>query len=143
MSSLYILDTDHLTLLQRGDANVTTNMQRIPETQRATTVISLAEQLRGRLAKVHRATTESDAARAYSRLNETAAFFRRISIVPYDDAAIAVYKGLRSQRLRIGTQDLRIAAIALAQNATVVTRNQRDLGQVPALSIVDWSIPVS
>ena len=36
-------------------------------------------------------------------------------------------------------KDMRIASIALANNAIVVTRNHRDFSQVPGLTIVDWT----
>lgn len=49
----------------------------------------------------------------------------------------------RAQKIKVGTQDLRIVAIALSQNATVITRNKRDFERIPALNIEDWSLPTS
>jgi len=42
-------------------------------------------------------------------------------------------------RLRIGTMDLRIAAITLAYGATLVTRNVQDFQRIPGLVIEDWT----
>jgi tRNA(fMet)-specific endonuclease VapC len=47
---------------------------------------------------------------------------------------------MRRQGVKIGTQDLRIACIALSLNAVVLTRNQRDFAQVSGLSIEDWTM---
>ena len=52
---------------------------------------------------------------------------------------MAQYEQLRSMRLRIGTMDLRIAAITLAYGATLVTRNVQDFQRIPGLVIEDWT----
>jgi len=40
----------------------------------------------------------------------------------------------------LGTQDLKIAAITLANNATLLTRNRRDFEKTLALLLDDWTI---
>jgi tRNA(fMet)-specific endonuclease VapC len=141
MSALYVLDTDHLSLLQRGHAHVLARLAAIPLTQRAVTIVSADEQLQGRLAVIRRAKTQTDAAREYERLRETIQFFANVRILAYTTAAVSEFEALRRQGLRIGTQDLRIAAICLTQQATLATRNQRDFGLVPGLMTEDWSLP--
>jgi tRNA(fMet)-specific endonuclease VapC len=44
------------------------------------------------------------------------------------------------QKIRIGTQDLRIAALVMANNGILVTRNRQDFERVPGLRFEDWSI---
>jgi tRNA(fMet)-specific endonuclease VapC len=50
MTVLYILDTDHLTLLQRNHPAVISRFTALPPEVIAATVVSAMEQVRGRLA---------------------------------------------------------------------------------------------
>ena len=136
----YILDTDHISLLQRGDGQVMARLSQIDLMNRAVTVVTVAEQMQGRLAVIRRAKTEKDAAQAFDNLHKTIVFFQAINVLPYDEQAQTYFTEFRRKKIRIGTQDLRIAAIALSYQATLVTRNQRDFVRVPGLSIEDWSL---
>ena len=49
------------------------------------------------------------------------------------------FETLKAMRLNVGANDLRIAAIALENDATVVTRNTRDFERVPGLRIENWA----
>lgn len=138
---LYILDTDHISLVQRQHPLVSRKLSYIPSNQRAVTAISLVEQLQGRLANIHRVKAEAEASMAFHLLLQTVEFYRSLLILPYEPAAVAEFTRLRQQKVRIGTQDLRIASIALSYGAVIVTRNRRDFNQVPDLTIVDWSQP--
>jgi tRNA(fMet)-specific endonuclease VapC len=40
----------------------------------------------------------------------------------------------------IGSMDLKIASIALAHSATLLSANLRDFRQVPNLSVEDWLV---
>ncbi len=138
---LYILDTDHVSLLQRQHPLVLRNLQKVPVENRAIAVITLAEQIQGRLAAFRRAKTEAESSRALQFLVQTVEFYQHIQVLPYEDKSTVEFERLRQRGIRIGTQDLRIAEIALANQATVVTRNRRDFIQVPQLDIVDWTMP--
>ncbi|HBE21597.1 MAG TPA: hypothetical protein DDW51_29380 [Cyanobacteria bacterium UBA11367] len=76
---------------------------------------------------------------AYVGLRETVKFFNDFIILDFNESAYNQYMALRGQGIRIGTQDLRIAAIALVNNSILVTRNQRDFSQVPGLVLEDWT----
>lgn len=137
--SLFILDSDHLSLYQRGHEPIRQHLLIVPPEQIVITIISVEELMRGRLAQVRRATKPQARLNAYHWLSETFDFLSHFTVLKYDSQAEAHFATLRAQKIRIGTQDLRIAAIALSQNATVVTRNRRDFGRVPGLKIKDWS----
>ena len=139
---LYILDTDHISLLQRDNAQVKANLASIDEQKRAVTVITVVEQIQGWLAFIRRAKKEADAARGFERLRQAMAFYLTIQVLPYDAAAVAEFERLRRNKIRIGTQDLCIASIALSRNATVLTRNMRDFSHIPGLKMEDWSVPI-
>ena len=61
-------------------------------------------------------------------------------MLQFDDASAAEFERLKRSRVRIGTMDLKIAAIALANNATVLTRNIKDFSRVPELRVEDWTL---
>jgi tRNA(fMet)-specific endonuclease VapC len=140
----YLLDTDHISILQwRTSAACTMLLARMaahPRTDLAFSIISLHEQTRGCHAYLQRARTPRGLVHGYSLLTQVLHDFTIAPVLPFDDAAATVFAGLVAQRLRVRTMDLRIAAIALARGLVVLTRNASDFGQVPGLQIDDWTM---
>jgi tRNA(fMet)-specific endonuclease VapC len=138
--TLWILDTDHISLYQRGDLNVINRLSLANAKNLAVTVISLEEQMYGRLSEIKKATSAISLITAYSRLEITLDYFKSVQVLPFDQNAHTSFEGLIRQKLRVGTQDLRIAAIALSVNGIVVTRNQKDFGKVPNLQVENLAV---
>ncbi|MBM3236919.1 type II toxin-antitoxin system VapC family toxin [Candidatus Poribacteria bacterium] len=71
-------------------------------------------------------------------------FFTRFVSFPFDDKAAEVYGRIRANLEKAGTpigpNDLLIAAIALANELTLVTHNTREFGRIEKLKIEDWEI---
>ncbi|NJM47312.1 MAG: type II toxin-antitoxin system VapC family toxin [Alkalinema sp. RU_4_3] len=139
---LYIFDTDHLTLNQRGDLVVAGRIQRFnySKDRLLTTIVNLQEQFSGRFQQIQRAKNPTALIQAYQLFSRTVDYFRPWQVLDYDDRAELQFQAARKSGVRIGTMDLRIAAIALSLDATVVTRNQKDFQQVPNLKFEDWSV---
>lgn len=138
--SLYVFDTDILSLYRHGHAAVVQHTLRHPPEALAVTVITVEEQLSGWYTLLRRAKTLADIALIYDRLAETVTFLSRTRILSFTESAITQYEQLQSLKLRIGTMDPRIAAITLAHNATLVTRNRQDFQLIPGLGIEDWTV---
>lgn len=139
--TLWILDTDHVSLLQRGDKVVLNKVASKNSNDIAVTVITIVEQMYGRLDVIKRAKSKAELLTAYIYLRETFNRLCQANILDFNENAYDIYNELLKQKIRIGTQDLRIGAIALSINATVVTRNRKDFEKIPNLNIVDWSTP--
>lgn len=142
--SEYILDTDHVTLFQQGFPNV---LERVNANRPniGVTIITVQEQVRGRFNVIKRALQTGQSHRvalAYANLRETLQYFCSIEIIDLSESAYDLYTQLRRQGIRIGTQDLLIAAIVLSEKAILVTRNQRDFAKVPDLVFEDWTLEV-
>jgi tRNA(fMet)-specific endonuclease VapC len=138
---MYLLDTDHLSLIQRGGIPGRAILLRLTETTIpfATTVITYEEQTRGWLERLSQTKTLEQQVSAYQRLQQHTLHYRDIDVITFDIAAAQHYEHLRKDYPRLGKMDLRIAAIALIHDATVLTRNQKDFGQILNLKMEDWS----
>ncbi len=135
----FLLDTDHLTLYQHGHLPLLQRISAHPAGAVGISPVSMEEALRGRLAPLARPLTGNVHIQAYARLVATVLLFQQFPIAPFDPASEHQFQQLRTLRLRIGTRDLKIAAIALANHLTVLTRNHRDFALVPGILLQDWS----
>ncbi|MFN9837237.1 MAG: type II toxin-antitoxin system VapC family toxin, partial [Pseudanabaena sp.] len=108
----------------------------------AISVITAEEICQGWLSEINKYSQANQSSRlllAYSEFEKSLDFFQTIQRLSFDTNAYNQFEILRHQFRRLGTRDLRIAAIALSLNATVITRNAKDFGQIKNLSIEDWS----
>lgn len=139
----FILDTDHLVILQQrvqpAFSRLTARLAKTNPADVSVTIISFHEQMQGWLAFLNRARSPSQIVMAYTELNEIGKSFFEMNVLPFSDEAQDCFGQLRTAGVRIGTMDLRIASIALAKGATVLTANSRDFEKVPGLAIEDWT----
>jgi tRNA(fMet)-specific endonuclease VapC len=112
-----LLDSNHLVVLMYPEspryAALVSRMGNSGDQEFAAPIVALEEQLRGWLAVIHQATETRRQVEAYNRLAGLFEFFADWEIVRFDSKAAGVFDELRWQKIRVGTMDLRIAAIAL------------------------------
>ncbi len=134
----YILDTDSLSLYQRGQAILAARIAHARPAI-ALTVISIEEQIRGWYTLLRRVKRDDHLEAAYQGLADSVTSWHDFPLVRFTSTAIARYRTLLAAKINIGKMDLRIAAIALESVAIVVTRNKRDFSRVPGITVEDWS----
>jgi tRNA(fMet)-specific endonuclease VapC len=141
----YILDTDHITALQRRDPIFLQYFKLIDDSQIFVTIINLEEQVQGRFQYINEIKKKKDYEKllgAYANLRETVYFFSQMqeNLLDFDQSALDEYQKLcqkfPDKRIQ---QDLKIAAIALTHQMILVTRNTKDFCQIPDLTLEDWT----
>jgi tRNA(fMet)-specific endonuclease VapC len=141
---MVVLDTDHMSVLERRDrpkaVALRARLASLPAAEVVTTIISYEEQMRGWMAYLAQTRSVAQQAAAYQRLLQHLDNYRRIPVLAFDEAAAVVFQRLRRTRLRIGTMDVKIAAIVLSREAILLSRNLADFRQVPGLQVEDWTV---
>lgn len=135
----FILDTDTLSLWQHGHPKVRARVAR-HQSDLATTIITVEEQVLGRISALRSAKRTDQVALAYLGFTRSIEWLRQFDVLTYSEPTILRYGQLRNLRLGVRGYDLRIAAIALEAGATLVTKNRIDFSRIPGLPITDWSI---
>ena len=138
-----ILDTDHLTVIQRRSepaySRLRARLSKLPPNTVQTTIVSFEEQMRGWLAVISNARNQQKEVEAYQRLQALLLFFNEIPVLDYTEVVAARFENLKRSRLRVGSMDLKIAAIALSQDGLLLSANLKDLQKVPDLRVEDWT----
>ena len=140
---MIILDTDCLSLLERQTGKdylrLQSKLDEFPSNEIVTTIITYEEQMRGWMAFLARMRSIDEQVFAHETLKQYFDYFKTLTITEFDKNAAEIYKNLKSQKIRIGSMDLKIAAIAISRNAILVSRNLKDFEEVPDLIVKDWT----
>ncbi|MDJ0727944.1 MAG: type II toxin-antitoxin system VapC family toxin [Prochloraceae cyanobacterium] len=139
--SLWILDTDHTTLFLAGNSAVVNKVNQHSD-RIAITIITVQELFNGWNGKLNDPRSANKLSYLYTKLWQTTEFLKVVTILNFDRDAENCYNKLRKNSKALAKKrlekDLRIASIALIQNATLVTRNYKDFSLVPNLKIENW-----
>ena len=139
---MYVLDTDHMSLLEWGGDDSTRLRERLADLdsdQLYVTIVSYEEQVRGWMNYLAKAKTTEQQVVAYARLRHQLANYCETSLLDFSNDAAEKYDALRSSKSRVGSMDLRIASIVLANDMILLTRNTVDFERVPGLKFEDVS----
>ncbi len=139
---MLVLDTntprDFLSASERG-LRLRSRMQE-SGANAALTVITIEESMRGWLAEIQRRTRQpQDQIEVYRRMHLSVEMFARWTMFHWDAEAVSIFTQQRQNGVRIGTLDLKIASIAMAHDALLLTRNTVDFAQVPGLRFENWA----
>jgi len=144
---ILVLDSDHLSLIDRSDselgARIRRRIENIGAAHFATTIVNYDEQTRGWLAFSAKAKLNAELIEAYRRLEKHLHMYCATRVLSYDQLAAVKFQALKGSKLKVGTMDLRIAAIVLAHDATLLSRNLGDFQRVPGLRVEDWTSEIA
>jgi tRNA(fMet)-specific endonuclease VapC len=137
---MILLDTDHVSVLRMpgGDrrSRLLARIALASDEQIAIPVIAAEETMRGWLSAIAKERQARRQVYAYRELANMFRFLAAFDIVHFEDAAADQFD--QFSRIRIGTRDRKIAAIALVNDALLLTANRRDYELIPGLRFEYW-----
>ena len=135
-----VLDTNHFREVAEATALAANLDNRVAKesTEVFISIITVQEATGGWLALINGGNAGRDQIPGYLSFQKTIAAFHQFAILPFDNEAADVFHRLRREHPRTGTMDLEIAAICIAHDATLLTRNLVDFQNIPGLRAENW-----
>ena len=135
-----ILDTNHFREFVEASASGRRLLRRIEkeEADVFVCIIGVEESVQGWLSLLNKRKAGRDQLLVYSRFQRDTEALLKFTILPFDEEAASHFERLRTEHPRLGSMDLKIAAICLAHDATLLSRNLRDFEKVPDLRTENW-----
>lgn len=120
---LFLLDSNICIYLLGGASDIArSSVQARAPGELVTSAVAFAEVMVG--------------ARSRQAVAQAEALFAVVKVLPFDEAAARAYASLSFKRARC---DRLIAAHALALKLTLVTNNEGDFGDIPGLTVENWT----
>jgi len=132
---MYLFDTDSISQIIRQQPNLSfiKRLASISPDDQFTTTITVGEMVYG----AYKSSRPSYFLEKLDRL-----VWPNINILSFDEAAAKTYGKVKAEMEKKGTvlsePNMRISAIALHHNLTVVTGNTRHFSRVPGLKVENW-----
>lgn len=101
-------------------------------------IVVVEEVLRGWMALLKRRAPGPAQVDVYGRMQESLEAAVKLGILPFDNDAAVIFAGLRRAFPQDAQMDLKIAAICLAHDMTLLTRNVADFAGIPGLRVENW-----
>ena len=137
---MILLDTNHVTLLRVAQSarrdHLVARLAGAAGEEVGVAVVTVEEQMRGWMAAIAKERQPIRQIAPYRELAALFDFFADYEIAAFDEAAVTIFETFI--RIRIGARDRKIAAIAIANNALLLTANRRDFEQIPGLRFENW-----
>ncbi len=137
---LVVLDTNHFREVAEATIRAARFIRRaeVEQADVFLSIVTVQEATSGWFSLINSLSAGRNQVRAYAGFQRTIAAFHGFSILAFDAEAADIFHHLKSKHPRAGTMDLKIAAICLAHDATLLTRNVADFETIAGLRVENW-----
>ena len=129
----YVLDTDIISYFLKGDMRIVNKLLATDPKSIFTTSINYSELLFGALNAQHNSK---------KLLNDAVEIPRIMHVIEYNLEAAEIFATLKAGLVKKGQiitdMDLMIAAVAIVNNCTLVTNNEKHFRRIKKLKIANW-----
>lgn len=135
-----VLDTNHVTEIIRESDIGGKLSRRLLESDAEVfvTIVSAQEVFEGWLAVINRHPAGPDQVKGYRQFRLSIDTLNKFSVLDFDHEAANAFMALKKALPRVGTMDLKIAAICIAHDGLLLSRNHVDFHKVPDLRVENW-----